>query len=124
MDNPQAVLEAIDTDRAELIRLAGEFDKARRGLGKAEYGYEKAQAKALVRYEVNYRERFGDKRLPGEDIRTAYIREIDSVSSAWAEYLGRKAEVESLEKVIRIRQSHLSSLQSELAYMTEELRRS
>ena len=123
MDNPQAVLEAIDLDRAELIRLATEYDKNRRELGLLEYEYEESMAKATVNYEVNYRERFGEKtRLPGEDIRKAYAH--STVSKSWAKYLSGKATVESLEKLIRIRQSHMSSLQSELSYMTEELRRS
>lgn len=123
MDNPQAVLEAIDKDRAELIRLATEFDKARRELGALEFKYEEDMAKATVKFEVNYRERFGEKsRLPGEDIRKAHAHAL--VSASWANFLRGKASVESLEKLIRIRQSHLSSLQSELSYMTEELRRS
>lgn len=123
MDNPQAVLDAIEKDRAELIRLAGEFDVARRTLGMLEYEFEKASAEALVKFEVDHRERFGEKaRLPAEDIRKAYAHA--TISKAWANYLRGKAEVESLEKLIRIRQSHLSSLQSELSYMTEELRRS
>jgi hypothetical protein len=123
MDNPQAVLEAIDKDRAELIRLAGEFATARNELGMLEFQYEEDMAKATVKFEVSHRERFGEKtRLPGEDIRKAYAHA--TVSKSWAQYLRGKANVESLEKLIRIRQSHLSSLQSELSYMTEELRRS
>lgn len=123
MDNPQAVLEAIDQDRAELIRLVTEFDKARRELGMLEYDYEEAMAKATVNFQVQHRERFGDKaRLPAEDVRKAYAHA--TVSKPWAGYLRGKASVEALEKLIRVRQSHLSSLQSELSYMTEELRRS
>lgn len=123
MDNPQAVLSAIDIDRAELIRLAGEFDTARRQLGMDEFEYEEAMAKAVVNFEVNHRERFGEKaRLPAEDVRKAYAHA--TVAKPWAAYLRSRATVESLEKLIRIRQSHLSSLQSQLSYMTEELRRS
>lgn len=123
MDNPQAVLDAIDKDRAELIRLATEYDKARRELGSLEFNYEEEKAKATVRFEVNHRERFGQNaRLPGEDIRRAHAHA--TIAKSWADFLRGKATVESLEKVIRIRQSHLSSLQSELGYMTEELRRS
>lgn len=123
MDNPQAVLEAIDKDRAELIRLAGEFDQERRKLGMSEYEYEEAMAKATVNFEVQHRERFGEKaRLPAEDVRKAYAHA--TVAKPWAAYLRNKAAVESLEKLIRVRQSHLSALQSTLNYMTEELRRS
>lgn len=123
MDNPQAVLVGIEEDRAELIRLGVEFDKARRELGMLEYEYEEASAQATVKFQADWRERYGEKtRLPAEDVRKAYANA--TVGKKWANFLRAKASVESLEKLIRIRQSHLSSLQSELSYMTEELRRS
>ena len=122
MKNPQEVLEGLEQDRAELVRLSSEYDTARRALGKIEYDYEKEMAKALVNFEVNHRERFGDKRLPGEDLRKAYAHGV--MSDIWQQYLATRAQVDALERLIKIRQSHLSSLQSELNYMTEDLRRS
>ena len=120
MDNPQQVLKAIEEDRAELIRLSGEYDKSRRELGKLEFDYEQAMATALVNFELGRRE-IGEK-LPAEDVRRAHTHR--RVDKEFKTYLEVKASVDSLEKLIRIRQAHMSSLQSELAFMTEELRRS
>lgn len=120
MDNPQAVLEAITEDRAEIIRLGVEFDKARNALGDKEFEYEKACAKALTRFEVGRRE-LGEK-LPAEDVRKAHTH--GQIDKELKEFLEAKASVDSLDKLIRIRTAHLTSLQSELSYMTEELRRS
>lgn len=123
MSDPHRILQAIEEDRSELIRLVGEFDKERRLLGMTEFKYEEAMAKSTVKFEVNHRERFGEKaRLPAEDVRKAYAHA--TVAKPWADFLRSKAAVEALEKLIRVRQSHLSSLQSELNYLTEELRRS
>jgi len=121
MLTPEQIRKDIDTDRAELIRLGVEFNKERRELGSKEFAFEKAMAGALVTYEVNWRQlNPTEKRLPGEDVRKAHAMGL--VGKAWPEYLNSKANVEALDKLIRIRQSHMSSLQSELNYMSEELR--
>lgn len=123
MLTPEQVRKGIEDDRAELIRLGVEYDKERRALGKTEFEFEKSKASSLVTYEVNWRQlNPGEKRLPGEDLRKAHSMGL--IGKVWQEYLTNKAAVESLEKLIRIRQSHMSSLQSELNYLTEELRNS
>jgi hypothetical protein len=121
--SPAEILKGIHEDRAELLRLGVEFNKERRELGKKEFEFEKRRADALVTYEVNWRQlNPSEKRLPAEDMRKAHS--LGMIGKVWQDFLEAQATVEALDKLIRIRQAHLSSLQSELNYLTEELRNS
>lgn len=121
--SPQQILKQITEDRAELLRLGVEYNKERRDKGKKEFDFEKAKASALVTYEVNYKQlNPTEKRLPAEDMRKAHS--LGMIGKVWQEFLEVEASVDALEKLIKLRMSHLSSLQSELNYLTEELRNS
>lgn len=113
----------MEEDRAELIRLGVEFSKERANLAKKEYAFEKAMAGSLVTYEVNWRQlNPSEKRLPAEDMRKAHA--LGLIGKVWPEFLDAKASVDSLEKLIRVTGNHLTSLQSELNHLTEEMKNS
>lgn len=123
MLTPEQVRKGMEEDRAELVRLGVEYSKERKNLAKKEYEFEKVMAGSLVTYEVNYRQlNPNEKRLPAEDMRKAHA--LGLIGKAWPDYLDAKANVDSLEKLIRVTGNHLSSLQSELNHLTEELRNS
>jgi hypothetical protein len=123
MDSPEQIRKQIDSQRAELIRLGVEFNKERKRKATAEYEFEKSKANSLVTYEVNWRQlNPTEKRLPAEDMRKAHS--LGMIGKVWPEFLDAEATVDALEKLIRINSSVLSSLQSELNHLTEELRNS
>lgn len=123
MDSPETIRKRITEERAELIRLGVEYSKERKTKATKEYDFEKGKANSLVNYEVNWRQlNPTEKRLPAEDMRKAHS--LGMIGKVWPEYLNAEASLDALDKLIRVHSSVLSSLQSELNHLTEELRNS
>lgn len=122
MQTPEQIRQEIEKSRAELIRLVVDYGKERPKLGKADMENEKALANALVLYVSNFRRENPGKQIPAEDVRKAYSHGL--IGDTWEALSSAQATVDVIEKQIRVNSSILSSYQSELNYLTEELRNS
>lgn len=122
MKTPEQVRQEMEKLRAELIRLLVDYQKERPLLGKNDMENEKALANALVLYVSNFRRENPGKQIPAEDVRKAYSHGL--IGDTWQALSESQATVDVIEKQIRVNSTILSSLQSELNHLTEELKNS
>ena len=114
---PARLLDELATEMRELSEAAESFSQARRTLARCQYTYERQMAEQLINLQDEYRE--AGERLPGEEMRRAicHSRMSDDERS---NLLMSEAEVDALEKIIRVKTSVVSALQSELSFLRTE----
>ena len=114
---PAMLLSELGTEMRELQDSADSFSKARRILARCQYKYEQKMAERLIEIKDEYAN--SGERLPGEEMRRAicHSRMSDDERS---NLLMSEAEVDALEKMIRVRTAVVSALQSELSFLRTE----
>jgi len=114
--NPAIVLEEIAQAREELKNYAAQYSVARKRAVKSELAYERAMAQEITRIYNDTQ-----PKPPAEDIRKAMahdrLREKE-----WENYLIDRAELDSLDRLLKTAAASLSSLQSELGQLRDELK--
>jgi hypothetical protein len=118
--NPDALLQEIERLKGELESLGNDYNAARHNHAAMEQEYEKAVAKVYISLlDPKEREKMGLEKLPAEDMRKA-IAHSKMPENTWSAYLMAEADMESLDKVIRVKQSILNGTQSQLGHLKVE----
>lgn len=117
--NPALVLKEIETSRGNLREYGKGYSIDRRKLAAAEVEYERTMAREVLSLFADY-ERDG-KRPPGEELRRM-VGHAKMEKSIWQDYLFAKANVDALDRLIKVESAILSALQSELGQMRDELK--
>lgn len=114
---PAALLLELSEEMRLLSEAADDFGRARRKLAVAQVQYERAMTEKLIELQAEYRN--SGERLPGEEMRKAICH--DRLDPELREQLLiAEAEVEALDKFIRVKTAVVSALQSELSFMRTE----
>ena len=116
--SPAELMEELNTARNKVVQLGEQYSLARTEKGAIEYTYEMARAKVFVDlYEKSLN---GEIKMPAEDVRKALAIAFIEDPTVYETYITTTAEVDSLEKLIRVQQSNLSGLQTELQQLRVE----
>jgi hypothetical protein len=114
---PASLLRELAEEMRELSEAAESFGQARRALARAKTLYEQRMTEKLIELQEEYRE--SGERLPGEEMRRAICHSrLDEDERA--NLLIGEAEVEALDKYIRVKTAVVSAIQSELSFMRTE----
>jgi hypothetical protein len=117
-------VDAIDDSRQKLIRFGQEYSEARHQLAADELNYQRELGRVYVSLlDPEFRAKQGLEKLPAEDMRKAIAHELMG-ETIWAAFLKSSADVEALDKLIRVEQSNLTGLQSELSQLRVEYQNS
>lgn len=118
MRNPAIVMQEMATLTNQMVQQRDQYYVTRYEQAQAEIAYDQAMTEQNVLLYHQCKES-GD-RLPAEDMRKALAHKaIDP--AVYAAHLSKKAKAEAMDKAIKINQSILSALQSELSQMRVEL---
>jgi len=118
--NPNILLQEIESLKDELNSLGSEYASARRDAAAMEQAYEKEVAKIYITLlDPQGREKMGLEKLPAEDMRKA-IAHSKMDENTWSAYLMSKADVEAVDKVIKVKTAILTGIQTELAHLRVE----
>jgi hypothetical protein len=114
---PAVLLAELAKEVTELSEASEGFGRARRTLARCQYVYEQAMAEKLIALRDETRE--SGERLPGEEMRRAICHSQMSDDER-SNLLMSEAEVDALEKFIRVKTAVVSALQSELSFLRTE----
>lgn len=114
---PASLLRELSEEMRELSEAAEAFGQARRTLARCQTVYERRMTEKLIELQAEYRE--SGERLPGEEMRRA-ICHSRLTDDERTQLLISEAEVEALDKFIRVKTTVVSALQSELSFMRTE----
>lgn len=114
---PAVLLRELAEEMRELSEAADQYGRARRKLALSQGNYERAMTEQLIALQAEYRN--AGERLPGEEMRKAICH--DRIDAELRDYLLiSEAEVEALDKFIRVKTAMVSALQSELSFLRTE----
>lgn len=114
---PAVLLRELSGELRELSEAGEKFGPSRRKLALAQAQYERTMAEKLIELQSEYRE--SGERLPGEEMRKAICHDrMDE--ELRDQLLICEAEVDALEKFIRVKTVVVSALQSELSFLRTE----
>ena len=114
---PAMLLQELGTEMRELTEAGESFSRARRVLARCQYTYEQGMSVQLITLRDEYQS--AGERLPGEEMRKAICHSKMSDDER-SNLLMSEAEVDALEKIIRVRTCVVSALQSELSFLRTE----
>lgn len=118
--NPDALLQEIESLKQELSVLGDEYGVARRNKAAMEQAYEKAVAIIYITLlDPTSRAEMGLEKLPAEDMRKA-IAHSKMDENTWSAYLMAEADMESFDKLLRVKQAILTGIQTQLAHIRME----
>lgn len=122
--SPGQIIDAIDKARNNLLRFGQDYSEARHQLAADELNYQKQLGRVYISLlDPEFRKEQGLEKLPAEDMRKAIAHDLMG-EATWAAYLKSVADVEALDKLIRVEQSNLTGLQSELQQLRVEYQNS
>ena len=107
----------LEAARHRLMGLGVDYAVARRQKAMAELDYERARGQVFV--ELFDKANAGEFKLPAEDVRKGLANMILD-EKVYETYLLSSAEVDALDKLIRVEQANLTGLQTELAQLRIE----
>jgi NTP pyrophosphatase (non-canonical NTP hydrolase) len=114
---PATLLRELAEEMRELSEAADSYGRARRKLAQSQVNYERAMTEQLIALQSEYRT--AGERLPGEEMRKAICH--DRIEDELRDFLLiSEAEVEALDKFIRVKTAVVSALQSELSFLRTE----
>lgn len=118
--NPDALLQEIESLKGELSELGKSYGEARHTRAAMEQAYEKAIAKVyLTLLDPSEREKMGLEKLPAEDMRKA-IAHSQMDENTWSAYLMAEADMDSLDKMLRVKLAQLTGCQAQLNQLRAE----
>jgi hypothetical protein len=119
--DPNALLQEIESLKESLNSLGDEFRQARAAKAVMEQNYEKAIAKVYMQLlDPTSRAQMGLEKLPAEDMRKAIAHsKIDE--STWSAYLMAEADVESIGKLLKVKEAVLTGCQAQLNQLRVEM---
>lgn len=114
---PAVLLRELAEELRQLSEAGERFGPSRRKLALAQGAYERTMAEKLIELQSEYRE--SGERLPGEEMRKAICHDRMEADLR-DQLLICEAEVDALEKFIRVKTVVVSALQSELSFLRTE----
>jgi hypothetical protein len=119
--DPNALLLEIESLKESLTSLGNDFSEARHTAAVTEQAYEKEVAKIYISLlDPKEREKMGLEKLPAEDMRKA-IAHSKMDENTWSAYLMSQADVESLTKLMKVKESVLTGCQAQLNQLRVEM---
>lgn len=119
--NPDALLQEIESLKGELNSLGEEFRAARQQKAAMEQAYEKAISIIYIQLlDPDSRTKMGLEKLPAEDMRKA-IAHSKMDENTWSAYLMSEADVESIGRLLRVKESILTGCQAQLNQLRVEM---
>lgn len=119
--DPNALLQEIESLKGELNSLGSEFGVARRNAAAMEQEYERSVAVIYIKLlDPKQRESMGLEKLPAEDMRKA-IAHSQMDQNTWSAYLMSRADMDALDKMIKVKTAILNGVQTELAHLRSEM---
>jgi hypothetical protein len=118
--SPAQIIDEIDDSRRRLQGYGADYSTARHQLAADELNYQRELGKLYISLlDPDFRKTKGLEKLPAEDMRKQIAHNMMG-ENIWAAYLKSEADVEALDKLIRVEQSNLTGLQSELQQLRVE----
>lgn len=118
--NPNGLLLEIESLKEELSSLGSEFALARRNKAAMEQEYEKEVAKIYITLlDPEARTKMGLEKLPAEDMRKA-IAHSKMDENTWSALLMAEADLECVDKMIKVKTAILTGCQAELNQLRVE----
>lgn len=119
--DPNALLQEIESLKESLNSLGDDFRSARRSKASMELAYEKAVAKVYIKLlNPTSRAQMGLEKLPAEDMRKA-IAHSEMDAKVWSDYLMAEADVESIGKLLKVKEAVLTGCQAQLNQLRVEM---
>jgi hypothetical protein len=119
--DPQALLLEIESLKGELNSLGDEFRQARQQKAVTEQAYEKSVAQIYMKLlDPAQRSKMGLEKLPAEDMRKA-IAHSEMDENKWSAYLMSEADVESIGKLLKVKEAVLTGCQAQLNQLRVEM---
>lgn len=119
--NPQKLLEEIEDCKTALRTGNEEYSAARYIRATTLQAYEKEVSKIYTSFlSPEWRTEHGLEKMPAEDMRKAMAHALID-ETVWSAYLMAEATLDALDKQIKIEQTILTGIQSELQQLRVEL---
>lgn len=119
--NPQQLLEEIEECKDKLRTLNTDYTDARRVRAVTLQAYEKEVSKIYTSFlSPEWRKEHGLEKMPAEDMRKAMAHALID-ETVWSGYLSAEADLDALDRNIKIEQTILTGIQSELQQLRVEL---